>query len=190
MGPYGKRWVLHLDDFLSLTLLIQLVYPLDAGMIPANPDVGLYFFPAEIVNGCLLKESSETTGAQVSSMRYLAKQIHNPAQCALACQDLEECVTFMFYGSRYCHLRTAGKLVLSEHAGYTSGWCPKGKKANLLHFEKGEKILVKIFYKKIVKTTQQQQQQQILTNMGSFVFGKSSFFYALICVIFSSLLDM
>ena len=141
-------------------------------------------FPAEIVNGCLLKKSTETTGEQVSSLRYLAKQIHNPAECALACQHLEECATFMFYGSRYCHLRTAGKLVLSEHA-YTSGWCPKGKKANLLQFEKGEKILVKIFYKKIVETT-----PQIPTNMGTYIFGMSSFFYSLICVILSTSLDI
>ena len=118
------------------------------------------------------------------SMRYLAKQIHNPAECALACQDLEECVTFMFYGSRYCHLRTAGKLVLSEYA-YTSGWCPKGKKANLLKFEKGEKILVKIFYKKIVEAT-----QQIPTNMSTYTFGKASFFYLLISLIFSTLFIM
>ena len=31
MCPYGKRWALHLDDLVFLTLLIQLVYPLDAG---------------------------------------------------------------------------------------------------------------------------------------------------------------
>ena len=31
MCPHGKRWALHLDDFVSLTLLIQLIYPLDAG---------------------------------------------------------------------------------------------------------------------------------------------------------------
>ena len=118
-------------------------------------------------------------------MRYLAKQIHNPAECASACQDLDECGTFMFYGSRYCHLRTAGKLVLSEYA-YTSGWCPKGKKANLLQFERGKEILVKIFYKRIVETTP----QQTPTNMGSYIFGRSSLFYSLICVIFSTLTDI
>ena len=62
----------------------------------------------------------------------------------------------MFFPTRFSEteLRTSGKLIFSPH-NYTSGWCPKGRKANLLNFEKGEKILVKIFYKIIVETTQQ-----------------------------------
>ena len=144
-----------------------------------------FCFPAEIVNGCLLKEATETTGDHVLSMSYLGKQIHNPAECALACQDLKECATFMFFGSRYCHLRMAGKLVLSEY-DYISGWCPKGKKANLFNFEKGEKILEKIFYKNIFTNTT----QQIPTNMGIYIFEKSYFLCSLICVIFLTLLDM
>ena len=113
-----------------------------------------FFSPAEIVNGCLLIEEMETTGEQVSNQRHLARQIQSPAECALACNHLEECATFMFFPTRYCELRTSGKLIFSPH-NYTSGWCPKGRKANLLNFERGEKILVKIFYKKVVETTQQ-----------------------------------
>ena len=98
----------------------------------------------------------ETTGEQVSNQRHLARQIQSPAECALACNHLEECATFMFFPARFSEteLRTSGKLIFSPH-NYTSGWCPKGRKANLLNFEKGEKILVKIFYKKVVETTQQ-----------------------------------
>ena len=62
----------------------------------------------------------------------------------------------MFFPARFSEteLRTSGKLIFSPH-NYTSGWCPKGRKANLLNFERGEEILVKIFYKKVVETTQQ-----------------------------------
>ena len=119
-----------------------------------NKQISFNCFPAEIVNGCLLIEEMETTGEQVSNQRHLARQIQSPAECALACNHLEECATFMFFPTRYCELRTSGKLIFSPH-NYTSGWCPKGRKANLLNFERGEKILVKIFYKKVVETTQQ-----------------------------------
>ena len=128
--------------------------PLDAGSITLNQQISFNCSPADIVNGCLLIEEMETTGEQVSNQRHLARQIQSPAECALACNHLEECATFMFFPTRYCELRTSGKLISSPH-NYTSGWCPKGRKANLLNFERGEKILVKIFYKKVVETTQQ-----------------------------------
>ena len=127
-------------------------------VVTLNQQISFYCFfsPAEIVNGCLLIEEMETTGEQVSNQRHLARQIQSPAECALACNHLEECATFMFFPARFSEteLRTSGKLIFSPH-NYTSGWCPKGRKANLLNFEKGEKILVKIFYKKVVETTQQ-----------------------------------
>ena len=61
-----------------------------------------------------------------SHSRHLSRQIRNPAACAAACQQLDECDTFMFYGSRYCDLRKGGRLVKSKYK-YTSGWCPKGE---------------------------------------------------------------